>query len=131
LIRTLLATLALATLASPVLAQQDDGTRWYFQTSLAIQHWSPSPEHVKYNALLNLERHTASNFLVGGAQFKNSFGQPSQFLYVGKTWRPLEQHQYMYLKLSAGVVHGYKDQYRDKIPFRRSVSTTNASAPNS
>jgi hypothetical protein len=90
---------------------------WYFQTSLYTQHFSPDPKHVNHNVLLNLEYQRADNWLVGGAQFRNSFGQPSQYVYFGKIFRPLSATPNLYLKLTAGVVHGYKGEFRDKIPL--------------
>ena len=47
----------------------------------------------------------------------NSFGQFSQYLYGGLQWRPIEEHQPFYVKVSAGLLHGYHGEYQDKIPF--------------
>ena len=42
--------------------------------------------------------------------FTNSFGQFSQYLYGGLKWRPIAEHQPFYVKLSAGVLHGYSGE---------------------
>ena len=97
-----------------------DRASWYFQTSLYTHHFSSNPKHVDHNLLLNLEYQRADNWVFGGAQFRNSFGQPSQYLYFGKIFRPLSIAPNLYLKLTAGAVHGYKGEFRDKIPFNRS-----------
>jgi hypothetical protein len=55
--------------------------------------------------------------MLGAAAFKNSFGQPSQYVYIGKLWRPLDNYQLLHLKLTWGIVHGYKGEYKDKIPL--------------
>lgn len=100
--------------------QQAIGDRWYFQTSLATHHWNPSPQHVKRNYLLNLERQSSTGFVLGGAHLKNSFGQPTQYLYAGKLWRPLDAYPGAYVKLTGGIAYGYKGEFRDKIPFNGS-----------
>ena len=46
-------------------------------------------------------------WIAGGSLFTNSFGQFSQLVYGGLLWRPLEEHQPFYLKLGAGILHGY------------------------
>ena len=50
----------------------------------------------------------------------DSLCQPTQYVYGGWRYRPFEQLQPFYVKVSAGLTHGYKDQYRDKIPFNHS-----------
>jgi hypothetical protein len=93
--------------------------RWLVQTSLYTTHFSPNPEHVNQQNLINLEYWRQDRWLVGGALFRNSFGQPSQYIYLGKYWRPFDFSQNIHLKLTGGLLHGYKDQYRDKIPFNQ------------
>jgi len=38
----------------------------------------------------------------------------------GLLWRPFDSAPAAYVKLAAGVVHGYKDEYQDKIPLNSS-----------
>jgi hypothetical protein len=96
---------------------------FFAQYSVFTHHFFPSPEHVNRNHLLNLEWQTsgytvlnADRTLIGGAVFKNSFGQPSKYLYAGQKW---DVHENVYLKLTAGLLHGYRDQYQNKIPLNR------------
>ena len=57
-----------------------------------------------------------NEWLAGIAVFDNSFGQNTQFMYVGKTW-PIMRSEYWYVKLMGGLLHGYKEPYEDKIPL--------------
>jgi hypothetical protein len=91
-------------------------SEWRFQTSLYTKHWSPDPEHVNNQKLLNIEFETTDRWIYGFAQFDNSFGQSSQYLYAGYSW-PIYGRDWAYVKLTGGVLHGYKDPYEDKIPM--------------
>lgn len=94
--------------------------RWHFQTSLYTKHFNPDPKHTNHQRLIGVERWSENNWLIGGAWFRNSFDQPSQYLYVGKVWRPLDSYPLVHLKLTGGLLHGYKGEFRDKIPFNGS-----------
>jgi hypothetical protein len=95
--------------------------RFYLQTSIYTWHFHYDVNH-KQSAVLDLtyrfnERWLGGQWLAGGALFTNSFGQFSQVVYGGLLWRPLEEHQQIYLKVGAGVLHGYSGAYKDKIPY--------------
>ena len=49
--------------------------------------------------------------------FSNSFGQPSQYAYYGWRFTPLDSMPKLFIKLTAGVIHGYKYPYNKKIPL--------------
>lgn len=89
---------------------------WKVQTSLYTHHWSYNPEHNDNQHLINLEAVFENQWLAGGAYFDNSFGQPSWFLYMGYEW-PLFHSKYFYFKMMGGLLYGYKDEYKDKIPL--------------
>ena len=100
-----------------------NGDSFFVQYSVYTKHFSQNPEHVNHNQLINVEVQSnydrvwgADKTLFGLAFFKNSFGQPSQWLYWGQKW---DVTPYFYAKLSAGLLHGYKGKYRDKIPFNK------------
>ncbi len=101
-------------------AQAEDGARWLLQTSVYTKHFTPSPEHNNNQKLVNLEYQRPDKIVLGAAAFDNSFGQPSQYVYLGKLWRPLESAPMLHVKLTGGLIHGYKDKYRDKIPYNGS-----------
>jgi hypothetical protein len=95
--------------------------RWYFQTAVWTWHFHPDDDH-KQSVLLDTEyrfdrRWLEGQPIAGLALFTNSFGQFSQFLYAGLQWRPIPQHQPFYVKVAAGVLHGYRGEHQDKIPF--------------
>ncbi len=98
--------------------------RWYFQTALYTWHFHPDDDHKQSIALDSSyyfdERWLEGQWLIGLGLFTNSFGQFSQYLYGGLRWRPIPEHQPFYIKLTAGVLHGYSGEYQDKIPYNSS-----------
>jgi hypothetical protein len=94
--------------------------RFYFETSLYTHHFRYDPAHVDKQKLILGEWNITEQWLIGASVLDNSFGQPTQYVYGGWRYRPFEQLQPFYVKVSAGLTHGYKDQYRDKIPFNHS-----------
>lgn len=95
--------------------------RWYFQTAYYTWHFHYDSNH-KQSVTGDLTYRTDYRWLggqvIGGfALFTNSFGQFSQYAYGALQWRPLEEHPEGYVKVSAGLVHGYSGEYKDKIPF--------------
>ncbi len=93
-----------------------DVETWVVQTSVYTKHFDPDPDHVNNQKLLGAEAWFANGWIAGGAMFDNSFGQDSQYLYVGYSW-PLLGSEYWYFKLTGGLLHGYEEPYEDKIPF--------------
>lgn len=85
------------------------------QGSFYNRHFHPDDRHLRYSPLGSLEWRQQDGMLAGGALFRNSFGQFSQALYAGRTW-PLAGTPF-YGKVVAGVVHGYRGDYKDKVPF--------------
>ena len=94
--------------------------RFYVQTSLYTKHYHYDARHNDRQTLIAFEGHWADNTMWGASWFRNSFGQPSQYLYYGKLWRPIDSFPLLHLKLTGGILHGYKGEFRDKIPFNRS-----------
>jgi hypothetical protein len=115
-----LLALLLSSLVIPRDALAGENSQWLLQTAIYTTHFNPTPEHVNNQRLLNLEYRRPDQWLVGAAVFDNSYGQPSQYLYLGKLWRPFEPAPLVHVKLTGGLLHGYKDEYRDKIPFNSS-----------
>ena len=97
-------------------ARAMDIAEWRFQTSIYTHHWSSDPEHVSNSKLIDIEFETDKRWIYGFAYFQNSFGQPSQYLYAGYSWR-LFKTDWAYFKLTGGFLHGYKDPYANKIPM--------------
>ena len=89
---------------------------WKLQTSLYTRHFNPDPRHDNHQKLIDLETVFENHWLFGAAFFDNSFGQKTQFVYAGKSW-PLLRSNFWYFKLVGGLLHGYKEPYKDKIPL--------------
>jgi hypothetical protein len=90
-------------------------------------HFSDSAEHVRYNHMVSGELLTkrwtfwgAERSLAGLALLDNSFGQFSQYLYVGQEWDLAKfAGGEVFANATFGLLHGYKEPYEDKIPFNR------------
>ena len=104
-------------LALDTTAHLADKGFWYAQTSIYTRHYSPAPEHNNQQDLLGLERNLPSGALFGAATFRNSFRQRSYYAYAGKRY-PIPEYP-LYLKLSGGLIQGYKGEYRKKLPLNR------------
>lgn len=92
-----------------------------------VIHFNPSPEHAAHNNLVSAELLTkrwtfwgADRSMIGFAVFDNSFGQFSQYLSFGQEWDVWKLWGgQVYANVSAGLIHGYKDPYANKIPFNQ------------
>ena len=100
-------------LVAPVAAEP----YWYVQTSVYTRHWSPEPDHNNNQDLIGLERHRADSYLWGASTFRHSFGVRSTYVYGGKRYDFAGTP--FHAKLTAGLLHGYRNEYRDKIPLNR------------
>ena len=96
--------------------EPDSDQRWNLTLSPFTYHWYENPEH-RPVILGALERNVAGNRFCGLALFRNSFGQPAAYLYVGKRWDAFLGQPKLFAKVSAGFIYGYKGKYQDKIPF--------------
>jgi len=97
-------------------AAADDGHYWRIQTSVLTRHFHPDPIHNNHNHLVGLEWWLENDWHAGAAFFSNSYRQPTQYVYVGKAW-PVGQSDHFYVRVTAGLIHGYKDAHKNKIPF--------------
>ena len=73
-----------------------------------------------YVWLLGAEKMLDERYFAGAAFFSNSFGQPTEYVYAGAKFRPLDDMPKFFAKISAGVIHGYKSPYNKKIPINTS-----------
>lgn len=99
------------------------GDEMTLQYGPRVIHYRPSPEHVNDSGLVNVQiesrrdtRWGADRSLVGFAAFTNSFGQSAQYVYMGQVW---QLSRYWYAKVTAGLLAGYRGEYRDKIPLNQ------------
>lgn len=83
-----------------------------------VYHFHYDPLHNNYPWLTGLEWGPRGSWLdYGAVYFENSFDQPSIYAYVAKRWFVADEHEGLYLKLTAGPLYGYRDPYEDKVPF--------------
>lgn len=105
------------------------------QTSVWTKHYNPEPDHNNHQQLINLEYYFNDDvkifvnpqqiswrddirWLTGAATFKNSYDQQTLYLYGGGRYDYfLDQNSKAYIKLTAGLLYGYRGEYKDKIPF--------------
>jgi hypothetical protein len=107
--------------------------RFYFQFAFYTWHFHYDSDH-QQSYLFDSEYHFKEMWLggqviTGLALFQNSFGQFSQYMFGGLMWRPLEDNQPFYVKLTAGPLHGYTGQYQHKVPFNSSSGWAPAIIP--
>ena len=126
MIRKLLFTALLCGFAVSVAAQEEKTEKkeekWYQYDHLNLQfgtyvHYQSSDDHAGNNLFGALEAQKSNKWLYGLALFDNSFGQFSQYLYGGYVWNFPNDWKNFYFKLTAGVIHGYKEPWDDKIPY--------------
>jgi len=89
---------------------------WRLNVSPLTLHFSGDPEH-RNVYLLGVERQRADGYLVGAAWFRNSFGQPSGFVYAGRRFERFYGHDPLYLELTGGLLYGYLPPYDHKVPL--------------
>ncbi len=95
--------------------------QFYFQFAYYTWHFHYDADH-KQSYMFDAEYHYRETWLggqwiMGVALFQNSFGQFSQYVFAGLQWRPIEDHQPFYVKVTVGPLHGYSGQYKNKVPF--------------
>ena len=85
-------------------------------SSFFTEHYDPEPEHNNEQNMLGFEVENEQRQVMGIALFDNSFGQDSQYLYLGRRYRAMGSDHWYY-KVTAGLLHGYQEPYEDKIPL--------------
>ena len=103
--------------AAPSVVKLD---RFYVQTSLHTEHFHRDPKHNQVQALLDVEWHRSDGTIWGASVFRNSFKQWSEYVYYGRLWRPFDAYPLVHIKLTGGILHGYRGEFRDKVPFNSS-----------
>jgi hypothetical protein len=94
-----------------------DGDQVMLQIGPYIFHRSNETDHNSQPRLIGVEWESASRWELGASYFKNSFYQPSIYIYGGKRWFLGSGDEGFYVKLTGGPLYGYKDPYEDKVPL--------------
>lgn len=87
---------------------------WRASLAPVARHFRPSEEHRSVWAIA-VERQRPDDWLAGFSYFRNSFGQPSAYAYVGKRFNGLWGVESLYFQASGGVLYGYKGKFKDKV----------------
>jgi len=96
--------------------EPEEGQQWTFSFAPYVYHWVYDAEH-RPAFVFALERRVAGNRFCGLSLFRNSFGQPSAYAYVGQRWDNFLDQPQLSVKVSYGVIYGYIGDHRDKVPF--------------
>ena len=98
-------------------AAGDTAPRYEAFFSPYTHHWSNDEEH-KPVVALSVSRLLPNDRYCGISVFTNSFGQPSAYAFVGKTWPGIWPSQpKVYASVSAGILYGYVGKYKNKVPL--------------
>jgi hypothetical protein len=90
---------------------------WYVQVG-AYDHFSDDEDYEGPPLFGGIEYHRANMPVIGFSIFNNSFGDFSQYLYLGKEFYPSQKYPGFRFKLTGGVAHGYKGENHDVLPIR-------------
>ena len=118
---TLLSLLVLISTLSPVIAIADEADYeigpWYVQAGGYV-HYRDDEDYEGPRWFAGVEYGESRRLLVGFSMFNNSFGQFTQYAYLGKTFHPLDKHPGFRLKLTGGIAHGYEGEHHSTLPIR-------------
>ncbi len=93
---------------------------WFISTSVYTKHFHYDPAHNDNQHMLAVEWRHDERYGLGFAVFDNSFDQPSQYVFASARFKPFDSDPEIYIRLTGGIVHGYKGEYRNKIPLNSS-----------
>jgi len=93
-----------------------DASHWRLLISPFTHHFRYSAEHRPVWAL-GVERQRDDGWLAGATYFRNSFGQPSGYVYMGHRYDRLMGVDPLFAQWSAGLLYGYKGKYQTKVPL--------------
>ena len=92
------------------------GDTWRVMASPYTLHYHYSEDH-RHVYMLGLERQRADGYLAGASWFRNSFGQPSAYAYLGKRFNGFTSYEPLFAQLTGGILYGYKPPFENKVPL--------------
>ena len=93
---------------------EDDHLQLYFGPYLV--HYDYDPKHNNYPWFVGAEWESKSRWEVGAAYFRNSFYQPSGYVYGGKRFIYGSEDSHLFARITLGALLGYVKPYDKKIP---------------
>ncbi len=97
-------------------ASADEPNHWSLAVSPYTHHWRYSAEHRPVWAVA-IERRRSDGWLAGASFFKNSFGQPSSYVYLGRKYDGMLGVAPLFAEWTGGLMYGYKGKYQTKVPL--------------
>jgi hypothetical protein len=83
-----------------------------------VYHYDDNSRFNSYPWLVGIEWESASRWEIGGAYFRNSYYQPSGYVYGGKRWKIYGcEDSHLFFKITAGALMGYVKPYNNEIPL--------------
>ena len=107
---------AMAQTSTSMGTSAEQGVIWRLGMSPYTYHWSRDPDH-RDVYMIGLERQGADKVVWGGSYFRNSFGQPSGYLYGGKRYDSIFSYDKLFAQWTVGLLYGYKPPYDHKVPL--------------
>jgi hypothetical protein len=93
-----------------------DGDHVMLQIGPYVYHRSEGTDRNNEPLLVGAEWESASRWEIGASYFENSFYQPSMYIYAGRRWFLGSGDEGFYVKLTGGLLYGYKEPHEDAIP---------------
>ena len=94
---------------------EDDHLQLFFGPYLV--HYDYSPDHNNYPWFVGVEWESKSRWEVGAAYFRNSFYQPSGYVYGGKRFIYGTEDSHLFARITLGALLGYVKPFDNKIPI--------------
>jgi hypothetical protein len=104
---------ALLSGCSTILPPEDRYTLTY---SPYMYHFTPRKDHNNYPNFVGVEWDSDRPLDLGAGYFRNSFEQPSAYIYAYKRWDYGNSDHHFFSKLTAGALLGYVAEHEDRIP---------------
>jgi hypothetical protein len=93
-----------------------DLSGWELHLSPYTYHYHYDPNHTNVY-LAGLTKLNENGWMVGGAAFQNSFGQPCVYAFGGRKYVEPWGWDRVYWSWTAGIIYGYKPPYEHKVPL--------------
>ncbi len=93
-----------------------EGDRVMLEFGPYVWHRVDNSDHNQWPPYVGAEWESGSHWLLGAAAFENSYYQDAAYVYAGKRWFIDRVDPNLYVKLSAGLIYGYKDPNEERLP---------------
>ena len=117
--------LLLSIVCLPTVLAQETGDDTPITHTLYVQggayiHFDDDDDYAGNRLFVSAELIRSDQWLYGLGLFNNSFDQFSQYLYGGYQFEFDDSFKNFHAKVTAGIIHGYKDEFQDKLSYNSS-----------